>query len=318
VPEPAGTPLPGTGPVVFIGGTSRSGSTLLECLLARLDGVTVLGEVVHLWRRGILENQLCACGRPFDSCPFWTEVGEVAFGGWGEVDVERVLALRRRVDRQRKVPSTALRHPAPATGRAAREYAGYYHRIYDAARSVTGAAVVVDSSKNPPTALALSHDSGLDLRVMHIVRDSRGVAYSWTKVVSRPETETGEPMPVYGIGTSTGQWLSHNLSVSGLAHRGVPVTRLRYEDLVADAAGTVSTAWRSLDLPGDGVVPMEDRTTVELRPTHSVAGNPMRFTLGRTTLRPDEAWRTLMPASERRLVTAMTYPVLRRFGYSVR
>lgn len=307
-----------SGPVLFIGGTSRSGSTLLECLLARLDGVAVLGEVVHLWRRGIMANQLCACGEPFWSCPFWHDVGARAFGGWDHVDVDRVLDLGAQVDRQRRMVSTGRRHVSAKTSEPAQEYAAYYRAIYDAAREITGARVVVDSSKAPPTALCLSFDPTLDLRVMHIVRDSRGVAYSWKKSVARPETEGGEPMPRLGIATSTEQWLSHNLSVSLLAWRGVPVTRLRYENLVADAANTVGSAWRALDLPGPGELPMIDRTTIDLSPTHSVAGNPMRFSLGRTVLQPDEAWRSKMPAGDRVLVTAMTLPVLRAMGYHAR
>lgn len=304
--------------VLYVGGTSRSGSTLLECLLSRLPGVVVLGEVAHLWQRGVRENQLCACREPFAGCPFWSEVGTVAFGGWDRVDVDHVLALADQVDRQRRMPLTARRRPPARVAAAAAEYADHYRRIYDAAREITGAEVVVDSSKVPPTALAISHSPDLDLRVLHLVRDSRGVAYSWTKTVARPETATGEPMPRFGVGTSTAYWLSHNLWMSALRHRGVPLTRVRYEDLVEDAAGTVREAWHELGLPGQGALPMQDRTTIELRPTHSVAGNPMRFSLGLTTLRPDVAWRAKMPARDRRVVTALTYPVLRAMGYPTR
>jgi hypothetical protein len=306
---------PDGGPVLFIGGTSRSGSTLLECLLARLDGVVVLGEVQHLWIRGVQEDQRCACGEPFSRCPFWTEVGDRAFGGWDAVDVEHVLTLMDRVDRQRRMPRTARRRPSPALSAAAQEYAGYYHRIYDAARAIGGSRVVVDSSKVPPLALALSHDRTLDLRVMHIVRDSRGVAYSWTKTVVRPETHTGEPMPRLPVGKSAAYWLSHNLWMGALSRRGVPLTRIRYEDLVSAPAATVQDAWRRLGLPGDGELPMIDPVTIELQRTHSVAGNPMRFKVGTTTLRPDTEWQHAMPSGDRRLVTALTFPVLRSMGY---
>ncbi|CUR55112.1 conserved hypothetical protein [metagenome] len=301
--------------VVYIGGSGRSGSTLLECLLARIEDVVVLGEVAHIWQRGVLEDQRCACGESFSACPFWTAIGERAFGGWHEVDVEHVLTLRDAVDRQRRMASTVRRNPTPAITSAAIEYAEFYRRIYDAASAISGASVVVDSSKVAPTALALSHHPSIDLRILHIVRDSRGVAYSWTKVVSRPETETGEPMPQLSSAKSTALWLSHNLSISGLSYRGFPLSRIRYEELVADPAATVRRAWHDLDLPGDGELPMIDTRTIELRPTHSVAGNPMRFTTGETTLRPDTAWQRAMKPRDRWAVTLMTYPVLRYMGY---
>lgn len=301
--------------VLYVGGTSRSGSTLLECLTARLDGVVVLGEVTHLWRRGLLEDQLCACGQPFSRCPFWQQVGRTAFGGWERVDVEHVLRLADRVDRQRRLPVTGRRRPPRSVAAPAREYAGYYRRIYEAAATVAGAAVVVDSSKVPPTGMAVSHDPDLDLRVLHIVRDSRGVAYSWTKTVARPETATGEPMPRFGVRSSAVQWAAHNLEMELFRRRRVPMVRVRYEDLVDDAAAVLGDAWRALDLPGDGRLPMTGPRSIELRPTHSVAGNPMRFRLGVTELRPDLEWRRAMPASQRRVATAITLPLLRAYGY---
>lgn len=311
IPEEAAT-----GPtVLFIGGTSRSGSTLLESLLARLDDTVVLGEVTHLWRRGLLEDQRCACGEPFSRCPFWQAVGERAFGGWAHVDVGHVLALRERVDRQRRLAGSGRRRPTQAVAGAAGEYASYYRRIYAAAQSISGRSVAVDSSKEPPTGIALTHDVSIDLRVVHIVRDSRGVAYSWTKTVARPETHTNEPMPRMGAHASALQWVAHNLEMSLFARRRVPKLTLRYEDLVEDAEATVRTAWRSLELPGDGTLPMLDTRTIELRSTHSVAGNPMRFRHGPTTLSPDVAWRTSLPVWQRRVVTAMTLPLLLRYGY---
>ena len=45
---------------------------------------------------GIVDDDLCGCGKPFHACPFWTAVGERAFGGWSQVDVERLRWLRAR------------------------------------------------------------------------------------------------------------------------------------------------------------------------------------------------------------------------------
>lgn len=303
------------GPVVYIGGWGRSGSTLVECLLAELPGVVVLGEVVHLWERGLRLNQLCACGSRFRDCPFWTGVGEQAFGGWDRVDLTRVLELKDAVDRQRRMPQTVRRHPPAGIRDQVLEYADHYRRIYDAARRISGAEVVVDSSKEVPTALTLSHHPAVDLRVLHVIRDSRGAAYSWSKTVARPETETGEPMPRFSPAKSTLYWLSGNVSVSGTRYLGSRLARLRYEDLVTDPATAIGLAWSRLGLPGEARLPMLDEHTVELHGTHSVAGNPMRFAVGPTALRPDTSWRTEMSARDRRLVTAMSYPLLRAFGY---
>ncbi|WP_209020703.1 sulfotransferase [Nocardioides sp. 1609] len=301
--------------VLYIGGSGRSGSTLLESLLGEMPGVVVLGEVAHLWERGVRLDELCACGEHFSACPFWSEVGELAFGGWSRVDLERVAFLKDAVDRQRRMLRTARRRPAPEVHVLAQEYADLFVDIYRAARETSGARVVIDSSKVAPTALALSHHDELDLRILHIVRDSRGVAFSWSKQVARPETGGTEDMPRLTGRQSTQLWLSHNLALSAVTHRGVPIARIRYEDLVRDAAGTIDDVWRRLDLPPPAVLPMIDDHTVELHPTHSVAGNPMRFRTGTTRLQPDTEWREAMDARERRIVTAMSLPLLKFYGY---
>ena len=301
--------------VLYIGGWGRSGSTLLECVLGEASGTVALGEVVHLWERGLGADELCACGEPFSRCPLWTEIGHRAFGGWDRVDRDRVRVLADAVDRQRRMPQSARRRPSAAFRALVVEYADHFRRIYAAAAEITGAQVVIDSSKEIPTALALSHLGDLDLRVLHIVRDARGVAYSWSKVVERPESTDGDSMPRFSPLRSTVFWLSGNLTVRALSHRGVPVARMRYEDLVADAAGSVGRAWRELGMPGRVEIPMTSPTSIDLSTSHSVAGNPMRFRTGPTELKRDDAWRTALATRDRRIVTAMSWPVLKAFGY---
>ena len=53
--------------VVFIGGASRTGSTLLSLLLGSLPGHFAAGEMRYLWLRGLQANQLCGCGEPLSS-----------------------------------------------------------------------------------------------------------------------------------------------------------------------------------------------------------------------------------------------------------
>jgi hypothetical protein len=44
----------------------------------------------------------------------------------------------------------------------------------------------------------------------------------------------------------------------------------------------------------------------------------MRFATGSVAIRPDDRWRTAMPAGQRRAVTALTLPLLARYGYPAR
>lgn len=308
--------------VLYLGGLGRSGTTLVERILGELPGVCTLGEVVHLWQRDIRDDERCGCGTPFSGCGFWTAVGAEAFGGWDRVDVDRVLALRHAVERTRHIPRLASgRLPAHWRDRLD-AYTGHYAAVYRAAAKITGARLLVDSSKHSALAHCLRRisggPSGIDLRVLHVVRDARGVAYSWTKTVGRPEAG-GDEMTRYSPTRSALLWTAHNAAFELLGRCGVPVRRLRYEDFLADPRHTLReiATYAGLNVTANPLHFLGE-SHVDLRSGHSAAGNPMRFTTGRLPLRADDAWRNALPGGQRRLVGALCAPMLRRYGYPVR
>jgi hypothetical protein len=300
--------------VLFIGGFGRSGSTLVERVIEATPQAVSLGEVVHLWKRGLLENELCGCGTPFSECPFWTSVGQSAFGGWSNVDVAEVIALHDAVDRQRRVLRT-LRPRTEAARAEILRYTSYFRAVYEAVAEVTGAQVVVDSSKHGSLAVALGNDPQIDLRVLHLVRDSVAVAYSWSKEVSRPETGGQDEMVRYSTLRASALWTSNNLLVQLARIARTPVHRMRYEDFVRAPSASLSRVWRALSLPGEYEPIIEAGVGVDLERGHSIGGNPMRFTEGPLVIRPDETWRSAMPPRQRRTVKVCTAPMRAWLGY---
>ena len=305
--------------LLYIGGFGRSGSTLVERILGQLPGFCSAGELVFLWQRGLAENQLCGCGAAFSDCDFWTRVGKTAFGGWDQVDAAEMIALKHEVDRNRYIPAMVAPRLRPAARAAMDRYTGVLSQLYRAIAEVAGARVVIDASKHASTAFLLRRVPGIDLRVVHLVRDPRGVAYSWTKEVRKPEV-TGDDafMPVYSPASSGRQWVAYNLLFQALGALGETLV-LRYEDLLSDPrrylervlgyAGEPATP-EAFSFLGDG--------WVDLGVDHTVAGNPMRFHRGHLDLRLDQAWTTKLPRRDRRVVTAITWPLQLRYGYSNR
>ena len=220
---PSGGRTTGSVMVVYLGGFGRSGSTLLERVLGQVPGTVAAGEVVHLIERGLLRDEDCGCGRAFGDCPFWSDVGIKAFGGWEHVDGEEWLALKRRVDRNRYIP--LLLAPVRPRFRAdLDQHAERLGALYTAIAEVGGARVVIDSSKQASTAFVLRRVAPIDLRVVHLVRDSRGVAYSWTKEVARPEVrDQSALMPRFHPVGAAARWMSYNALVpcpAGVRHTG--------------------------------------------------------------------------------------------------
>ncbi|MGP4026721.1 sulfotransferase [Actinomadura sp. 3N407] len=308
--------------VLYLGGLGRSGTTLIDRLVGELPGVVSLGEVVHLWERGIAAGETCGCGERFRECPFWTEVGRAAFGGWDAVDLEHFRRLREPVDRIRHIPALSRREPPGGLRADLDGYVEYYLRLYAAVRDVSGAELLVDSSKHASLAFCLRWArlaDRLDLRVLHVVRDSRGVAQSWAKQVRRPEATASsdeEWMARWSPGRVALHWNAENGAFGLLARRGVPVENVRYEEFVADPREGLLriAAFAGLTVEETGLSFLDGRTAT-LSKNHTASGNPMRFKTGPVEVRADDAWRSAMPGLRRGLVTSATLPMLARYGY---
>ena len=127
-----------------------------------------------------------------------------------------------------------------------------------------------------------------------MVRDPRAVAYSWSRHVERPEARDGDEMPRYSALGSSLWWMTNNGMSELLRPRGLPVTRIHYEQLVSDPLGTLRGLPPDLDLPVEPTLePPERPGRCGWAASHSVAGNPMRFTTGVVALHQDDAWKSL-------------------------
>jgi hypothetical protein len=298
--------------VLMIAGAGRSGSTLLERILATAPGAVTVGELTEVWQRGLIEDERCGCGTRFSRCRFWGAIGERAFGGWERLDPERMIALERRLSAG-GLPLTGLARLAPSRRRALREYGSALERIYRAVTGTTGAALIIDASKWPRHLYVLRRLT-IRLQVVQIVRDPRGVAFSWAQETSKPHLAGslagGGGMRTYRPGGSAARWLEFNLLVDLAARLGTPTSRIGYERLMDDPGPALH------GLPAAAVLGAAEssaldraRPAVELELSHGIAGNPVRFTAGRIELRTDRRWRSEMPAAQRLLVGAICGPL---------
>lgn len=308
--------------VVYIVGAGRSGSTLLERMLGAFPGYVNVGELVGLFHRTVTEDERCGCGEPFSACPFWRKVGEHALGGWDPQLVAELAGLKDRVARQRYLPRLVFQRLA--TQQQARELARYgeiHERLYRAAAEQAQASIVVDASKGPAPAIALRHAPGLDIRVLHLVRDVRGVAYSWSKPdVERPHAtqEIHQHMANFSIARTAARWTqleAEGFAMTSLTRNGATI---RYEDLVADPGPTLQKALRDLGLPVPPAVDHVEGQVVTLGPSHGIGGNPSRFRLGDVRLRVDETWRESLGRKDKIVSTAIGLPGLLGHRYPVR
>lgn len=305
--------------VLYIGGWGRSGSTLLDLMLGQGPTVFSGGEIREIWQSGLVENRLCGCEQPFRDCSFWQAVGLAGFGGWDRVPLPEVLSLRYSLDRPWSFPALPLGRLVKPIGARLRAYMDVLERLYQAIAEVSGAGVIVDSSNLPSHAFLLRAMPAIDLRVVHLVRDSRAVAFSWRKQVEKRRSGGSSAyLPRYGPGASSVRWLLYNSLTQSLRPLHVPYVFVRYEDLVRTPHEVTARLLRHAGLTGSAAEPdYIAGHRVKLQPNHTVEGNPMRFAAGDLDLRADEQWRHQLSSRDRRLVTALTLPLLAAYGYPV-
>jgi len=307
--------------VLYIAGASRSGSTILGQTLGEVPGFTFLGELYHLWGRGLHHNQLCGCGQRLRECVFWQEVlsgDSVLRSVLESPDQNRPASLTAKLVRLRRLPSLLGdgRLVDSSTSSLIREYQTVLGKLYERLHAVLPSnSIIVDSSKHATYGAVLLGMSSLRVSVLHLVRDARAVAHSMSQPKQRPEIDDqracmrARPAPAAAL-----HWVANNLAVSCLTKFASESLRVKYEDFVDSPVETIHRVTRFFN--GCPAIPssLQDGN-LACGLNHSVSGNPVRFDRGRIRLRVDDRWRGQMPVLPKCLVTLACSPLLGRYGY---
>jgi hypothetical protein len=309
--------------VLSVVGAGRSGTTVLASILGEVPGCAGAGEIRWLWQRGVLDGRPCGCGATPSECPVWSRVIERCLSTPGRdgvlPTVEAIVAAQQELGetrhRMRVLRSASGGEDDWAALRLVRHVTGVAVATF---AEVTGAGVVIDTSKRPLDAAVMAGVPGVEHYVLHVLRDPRAVAHSWRRAKTFSVGEETRTMGTRRLPATVRRWLASALGTEAL-RRHLPREhwlRLRYEDF---CAGPVASMDRLLSMMGvAGRPPFENADTVRLQPNHIVAGNPSRFTVGSVRIRVDEEWRTAMSRRDQLLVAGSPRPLLRRYGYSWR
>lgn len=303
--------------LLYIAGTGRTGSTLLEKLLGSLDGVFAAGELTWLWY-ALRGDGRCSCGSHYRDCPVWGKVLEEAFGSADEVPFLEMLEARTRFQ-STHLPLMAVPGFSRRRWRSLGRYPDRLRRLYAAIRHQTGCRLLLDSSKEPHYSYLLRELAEFDLKVVHLVRDPRAVAHSWSRVRTEWGFGEGHEMERRGPAVASAYFDVSNIATEVFWGRTDSYLRVRYEEFVTDPRGVLQAISELVDEPFDLDSLLSRDAAGEwvaaVRPIHSAWGNPNRFDSGSLPIRADEAWHTRMGAADRRVVSLLCGPVARRYGY---
>src|SRR5687768_4894350 len=184
--------------VLEITGLGRSGSTILDIVLGNHPDIESVGEVANLTLNGWISREslrwidpkglrvpICTCGKrldvlyvdtPDEACPFWSSVRREWMERTDLHSIESYPKLQDEFEPQSRWPR--LLYERRRRSASFRSYAGLTRAFFELIRAVSGKPIIVDCSKISVRAFALGMTPGIDLYVVHLVRDGRGVISS--------------------------------------------------------------------------------------------------------------------------------------------
>lgn len=299
--------------VLYILGIGRSGSTLLDILLGEFDGFFSAGELQSLWEGAILEGRLCGCGAPVSECPMWSCILDPERQLALNLDPAEIVQLQREKLKLHRWWHLPPEDPTTDEG-AGRDYLAFLSKLYRRIADVTGAEVVVDSSKLPLVGALLESVPGIEPYFVHLVRDPRAVAYSWQRRKRALDRQGAPEMDRFGIGKSALMWATRHISADRLGPRSRPWMLVRYEDLVANPRKSLSRIVELVEQHPRKLDFLQGRTA-RVTCNHTVSGNPIRLGADVLELSEDAEWKTCLDPLAHTVATALTLPLLIRYGY---
>ncbi len=297
--------------VAYILAASHSGSTLLAMLLDSHPDVCSVGEL-KVGALGDLDNYLCSCRRRLMACPFWSQIQErMRESGEGfdfndpgtDIRVTDNRLLRRLLrpmvrSRPLEILRDAILTLLPAWHRHSRATRERNRSFLAALTQLSGASVVADSSKVGVRLKYLLRDKKIDVRVIRLIRDGRGVALTYinpgdfadAKEADMRSGGTGEPSDRTRVDMpdAAREWFRANKEAEAI--KGFldeeQCLEIHYEDLCTDTVATMNAVFGFLGVAANAAEIIRNVDNVE----HHIVGNGMRLDNDHTIIL-DERWR---------------------------
>lgn len=318
-PGPAVAPVwtthrhkPGPEPtrLVYILGAGHSGSTLLAMLFGAHPEICTIGEVKAPAVHDV--GYKCSCGQRIDECEFWQAMVDLVAQGGATLDlpggttdfrrarspyVRRLLRPLHRGPILEWVREAAL-SISPTWKPHLQRFDVLSAAVARAACELTGTHVFVDSSKTGIQLKYLLRNPALDVKVIRLVRDGRGVSNSYRKSDG------------LSFADAAFLWRRSNEEAAAIVEQ-LAVDRwfdLRYEALCSNLTATMGELVQFAGVKAGPV-----RFDIERR-QHVLGNNKMR--LNPAQIRLDEKWRKALSAEDIRTFDRVAGALNRELGYA--
>ena len=301
--------------VLYIGSLNRSGSTLVTKYFNEFRGFFSVNEVVFIGLHGLHNDFVLGSGERFSQNTVWQDIIKEAFGS--APDWRELSFFKNQLNKDLGLPTAYIR-PKPEDTTRLTHYRENITKLYRAIAKVTKCSVIVDSSKSPDYAYLLSTVECIDMHLLHLTRDFRGVYFSHTKKIQRKDITADGTSQIYMRKSSLWRFIvtsySVSLKLSSFRKKNAKYLRVKYEDFclspVAFSKLVLSFLRLEVDLPS-----IENQHQVRLKNDDlGIWGNPMRMDT-EIKISQDQQWQDKLPTGKKLLLSFLLFPLNKLYGY---
>lgn len=165
--------------IIFVAGISFSGSTLMGLMLGAQPNAMFAGELKDYKRRMQSEargsGHFCSCGGSREDCPFWSVVQQ-RYGSEEELNPAPGFSWRNLVLGLKVLAGVGLNRPKVTA------HGSLVKAIHEVAHERNPAIeYVVDTSKSIGNLDAIARMPGIEVSVIHLIREGMAVGGSYQK-----------------------------------------------------------------------------------------------------------------------------------------
>ena len=308
--------------LAYVASIGRSGSTLLESMLGAHSQIATLGEV-HLWPYEILDGGVlpCGSGKYVQEDPFWIEMRRRVTPLLQPAPRLHFFREKHNVGRSLRPERLSEFGGKPLPPEVAAQVETYGQNNYtlfktflDLVEETSGERPlwIVDASKDLYRLLWLVRSGLFNVKVLHVVRNPRGFAYSITKKWIHSDEPRSNLLRFLQTARHSLAWTVQNFLISKLLSNHVPTSdamRVHYEALASRPHETFRQICAVIGCD------YEPEAVDDFRRgnTYTIGGNPMRHEQRGIAL--DDKWKTQLPRSSRLIVDLVTSANRTHFGY---
>jgi hypothetical protein len=300
--------------LLYIAGTGRNGSTLLERILNEIPGVFAAGEFGRNARYN--HKKICLCGEKLTVCPVWQAItNEIN----SQLDEEKFLQLDQKYSIHKGIQQLKLLFQSEKS-RLSDDFKQYLQGLaikYQSIHKHKSEQIITDSTIDALYGYYLSLIPSIDLYIVHLIRDPRGVSYSRQQLkFASPNAKKPWSRQVSTFKSAL-TWVKRNIFIEMKLARSGKYLQVHYEDLVENPSAVVAKIANLLNLKLEHIdfINENKKSSVFLGESHLIGGNLDAFKKGpeKVVLKPDERWKHHMKWLDIMLVTLITWPLMLKY-----